>query len=132
MRISAHPGRLLPVLIALSIMLASCTTNAPSRPPATTSASAATPAPPPPAELCGGPTTPARSFWLSAPGGAQLYAAVVGTGPATAVFVHEAGGQGLCGFWPYADWLARTRGVRSLLFSQCGAGASQCPTRQKG
>jgi pimeloyl-ACP methyl ester carboxylesterase len=61
------------------------------------------------------------------PGGAQLYAAVVGTGPATAVFVHEVGPRGLCGFWSYADWLARTSGVRSLLFSQCGAGASQCP-----
>ena len=74
-----------------------------------------------------GPTSPAQSFWLAAPGGAQVYAAVVGTGPATAVFVHEAGPWGLCGFWPYADWLARTNGVRSLLFSQCGAGASQCP-----
>jgi pimeloyl-ACP methyl ester carboxylesterase len=114
-------------VLALSIMLASCTTDPPSRVPATTSASAATPAPPPPAELCGGPTTPAQSFWLSAPGGAQIYAAVVGTGPVTAVFVHEAGTTGLCGFWPYADWLARTKGVRSVLFSQCGNGASQCP-----
>ena len=127
MRISANPGRLLPVVIALSIMLASCTTDPPSRPPTTTAASAATPAPPPPAQLCGGPTTPAQSFWLSTPGGARLYAAVVGTGPATAVFVHESGPTGLCGFWPYADWLARTKGVRSLLFSQCGNGASQCP-----
>jgi pimeloyl-ACP methyl ester carboxylesterase len=74
-----------------------------------------------------GPTTPAQSLWLAAPGGAQLYAAVVGTGPTTAVFVHQAGPTGLCGFWPYADWLARTKGVRSLLFSQCGAGVSQCP-----
>ena len=52
---------------------------------------------------------------------------MVGTGPATAVFVHQAGPTGLCGFWAYADWLARTKGVRSLLFSQCGNGASQCP-----
>jgi pimeloyl-ACP methyl ester carboxylesterase len=125
LRISANPTRLLPVVIALSIMLASCT-NLPSlRSPTTTSAPAA--APPPPAQLCGGPTTPAKSFWLSAAGGAQVYAAVVGTGPATAVFVHEVGPGGLCGFWPYADWLARTKGVRSLLFSQCGNGASQCP-----
>jgi pimeloyl-ACP methyl ester carboxylesterase len=124
-RISANPGRFLPVLIALSIMLASCT-NLPSlRSPTTTSTPAA--APPPPAELCGGPTTPAQSLWLSAPGGAQVYAAVVGTGPTTAVFVQEFGTRGLCGFWPYADWLARTKGVRSVLFSQCGAGASQCP-----
>ena len=51
----------------------------------------------------------------------------LGPGLTTAVFVHEAGSRGLCGFWPYADWLARTKGVRSVLFSQCGAGASQCP-----
>jgi alpha-beta hydrolase superfamily lysophospholipase len=33
----------------------------------------------------------------------------------------------VCGFWPYADWLARTKGVWSVLFGQCGTGASQCP-----
>jgi pimeloyl-ACP methyl ester carboxylesterase len=126
-RIAANPSRLLPVVIALSIMLASCTTDAPSQSPTATSASAATSAPPAPAELCGGPTNSAQSFWLTGPGGARLYAAVVGTGPDTAVFVHQAGPTGLCGFWPYADWLARTKGVRSLLFSQCGSGASQCP-----
>jgi pimeloyl-ACP methyl ester carboxylesterase len=93
----------------------------------TTSAPAAIPALPPPAELCGGPTTPAQSLWLSGPGGALVYAAVVGTGPTTAVFVQEFGPRGLCGFWPYADWLARGKGVRSVLFSQCGAGVSQCP-----
>jgi len=43
------------------------------------------------------------------------------------VFVQQAGPTGVCGFWPYADWLARTNGVRSVLFSQCGTGASQCP-----
>jgi pimeloyl-ACP methyl ester carboxylesterase len=130
-RISTSLRSLLAVVIVLSVVLAGCTGDA-SRPfpsvTATTAAPAAGPAPPPPAELCGGPTTPAQSFWLSAPGGAQLYAAVVGTGfTATAVFVHEAGPRGLCGFWPYADWLAKTKGVRSVLFSQCGAGASQCP-----
>jgi Dienelactone hydrolase family len=127
---SASLRHQLAVVIALSIVLAGCTGDA-SRPfPSvtnTTSAPAATPAAPPPAELCGGPTTPAQSLWLSAPGGALVYAAVVGTGPTTAVFVHQDGPTGLCGFWPYADWLARTKGVRSLLFSQCGAGASQCP-----
>jgi pimeloyl-ACP methyl ester carboxylesterase len=66
-------------------------------------------------------------LWLSGPRSALVYAAVVGTGPTTAVFVHQAGPTGLCGFWPYADWLARTKGVRSVLFSQCGNGASQCP-----
>ena len=114
------------MVLALSVVLAGCGGDGSSRPPASAATTAA-PAPPPPAELCGGPTTKAQSFWLSAPGGAQLSAAVVGTGPTTAVFVHEAGPRGLCGFWPYADWLARTNGVRSVLFSHCGAGASQCP-----
>ena len=127
MRISTSLRSLLAVVIALSILLAGCTRDRPfPSVTAATSAPAATPAPPPPAQLCGGPTTPAQSFWLPAPGGAQVYAAVVGTGPTTAVFVHQAGPTGLCGFWPYADWLARTKGVRSLLFSQCGTGASQC------
>jgi pimeloyl-ACP methyl ester carboxylesterase len=129
-RISASLRSLLAVVIVLSIMLAGCTGDGwwPSTSvTATTSAPAAGPAPPAPAELCGGPTTPAQSLWLSAPGGALVYAAVVGTGPVTAVFVHQAGPTGVCGFWPYADWLARTNGVRSVLFSQCGAGASQCP-----
>jgi hypothetical protein len=124
--------RYLLAVVALSIMVAGCSREDwwPSTSITTTTpapAPAATPPPPPPAELCGGPTTPAQSLWLTAPGGAQVYAAVVGTGPATAVFVHQAGPTGLCGFWPYADWLARTKGVRSVLFSQCGAGASQCP-----
>ena len=114
------------MVLALSVVLAGCGGDGSSRPPASAATTAA-PAPPPPAELCGGPTTKAQSFWLSAPGGAQLSAAVVGTGPTTAVFVHEAGPRGLCGFWPYADWLAKTKGVRSVLFSQCGTGASQCP-----
>lgn len=116
-------------MIALSIMLAGCARERPfPSVTATTAASPAAPAAaPPPAQLCGGPTTPAQSLWLSGPGGALVYAAVVGTGPTTAVFVHEAGPTGLCGFWPYADWLARTKGVRSVLFSQCGNGASQCP-----
>jgi pimeloyl-ACP methyl ester carboxylesterase len=129
-RSSASRRSLLAAVIALSIMLAGCTGDGwwPSTSvTATTAAPPATPPPPPPAELCGGPVTPAQSLWLSAPGGAVLYAAVVGTGPTTAVFVHEAGPTGLCGFWPYAAWLARTKGVRSVLFSQCGAGASQCP-----
>ena len=124
-RLSASQRSFLPAVMALAITLTSCTSGPSSRPPTTTAAPA--PVPPAPAELCGGPTTPAQTFWLSAPGGAQVYAAVVGTGPATAVFVHQAGTTGLCGFWSYADWLARTQGVRSLLFSQCGNGASQCP-----
>ena len=81
-RSSASRRSLLAAVIALSIMLAGCTGDGwwPSTSvTATTAAPAATP-PPPPAQLCGGPTTPAQSLWLSAPGGTQVYAAVVGAG----------------------------------------------------
>jgi Dienelactone hydrolase family len=127
-KLSTSLRSLLAVVIVVSIMVAGCTRDRPfPSVTATTAAPATTPPPPAPVELCGGPTTPAQSLWLSAPGGALVYAAVVGTGPDTAVFVHQAGPTGLCGFWAYAAWLARTKGVRSVLFSQCGNGASQCP-----
>jgi pimeloyl-ACP methyl ester carboxylesterase len=129
-RVSASRRYLLAAVIVLSIVLVRYTGDEwlprSTSTTATTAALAATPLPPP-AQLCGGPTTPAQSLWLSGPGGALVYAAVVGAGPTTAVFVHQAGPRGLCGFWPYADWLAKTKGVRSVLFSQCGAGVSQCP-----
>jgi pimeloyl-ACP methyl ester carboxylesterase len=128
-RVSASRRYLLAALIVLSILLVRYTGDEwwPRSTSTTATTAAPAAAPPGPAQLCGGPTSPAQGLWLSAPGGALVYAAVVGTGPTTAVFVHQAGPGGLCGFWPYADWLARTKGVRSVLFSQCGAGASQCP-----
>jgi pimeloyl-ACP methyl ester carboxylesterase len=98
-------------------------TGATTAAPATTQAAA----PPPPSARCGDLAATARAFWLHAPGGARLQAAEVGAGPAVAVFVHESGGPGLCGFWPYAGWLARTRHVRAVLFDQCGYGDSACP-----
>jgi Dienelactone hydrolase family len=84
---------------------------------------------PQPAKQCGKPTTQAEPFWLSA-GEAWLQAATIGTGSDTAIFIHESGTQGLCGFWPYAEWLA-TQGVRSVLFNQCTYGASECAAIKK-
>jgi len=123
------------LLVALSLVLVGCDGDTASRPPTTgapiTSASAATPAPAPPADQCGAPATPAQSFWLPTPAGARLQAAMVGNSPDTAVFVHESGNRGLCGFWPYAEWLAKANGVRSVLVNQCGYGASVCPAGQE-
>ena len=123
------------LMLALSLVLAGCGGNTSSRPPTTgaptTSASPASPAPAPPADQCGAPATPAQSFWLPTSAGAQLQAAMVGNGPDTAVFVHESGNRGLCGFWPYADWLAKAKGVRSVLVNQCGYGASECPAGEE-
>jgi pimeloyl-ACP methyl ester carboxylesterase len=92
--------------------------------PATTLAAA----PSQPSERCGEPATKARAFWLDAPRGARLQAAAVGAGPDVAVFVHEyGGGAGMCGFWSYANWLARAHHLRAVLFDQCGYGESACP-----
>ena len=51
---------------------------------------------------------------------------VVGSGPTVAVLLHQTDGNGLCGWWPYAERLARD-GVRSLLFDLCGYGDASCP-----
>lgn len=128
--------RVLRVLVlVLSVVVAGCATGPSSgagdgtpaaAPKTSTPASSPTTAAPQPADQCGAPTTQAEAFWLSGQDGAWWQGAVVGTGPDTAVFVHESGTQGLCGFWPYADWLASAEGVRSVLFNQCTYGASQC------
>ena len=121
-------------VLGLAVAVAACSSGSggggrPEATPASVSATAGPNAPPPvqPAEQCGGgPAVPAEPFWLSGARGAQLAAATVGSGPDVAVFVHESGTSGLCGFWPYAVWLAQGRHLRALLFDQCGYGASFC------
>jgi hypothetical protein len=118
--------------LAAAVVACSSGSGAGGRPEATptsVSATAGPNAPPPvqPAEQCGGgPAVPAEPFWLSGARGTQLAAATVGSGPDVAVFVHESGTSGLCGFWPYAVWLAQGRHLRAVLFDQCGYGASFC------
>lgn len=63
---------------------------------------------------------------LTGPDGARPFAVEVGAGPTTAVFLHETGEAGLCGFWPYAVWLHSNYGIRSLLLDFCGYGNSRC------
>jgi hypothetical protein len=119
--------------VGLAALVAACSSGSgvgggPEATPASVSATAGPNAPPPePAEQCGGgPPVPAEPFWLSGARGTQLAAATVGTGSDVAVFVHESGLSGLCGFWPYAVWLGQRRHLRAVLFDQCGYGASFC------
>ncbi len=42
------------------------------------------------------------------------------------VFSDESSPLGLCGFYQYAGWLARTQHVRSVLFDRCTNGQSRC------
>lgn len=55
----------------------------------------------------------------------QLAAAQLGSGPEVAVLLHQTDGDGLCGWLPYARFLA-TQGVRALMVDQCDYGESVC------
>ncbi len=123
-------------LAALVVLIAGCgaTTPAAATPRPTVSASA-TPAPPPTATPVPMPTAcgpGAVAFWLTAPDGSKLEANSVGSGPDAAVFLHEAGRPGMCGFWQYAQWLAGHEHVRAILVNRCGYGASRCPSPPAG
>jgi dienelactone hydrolase len=69
---------------------------------------------------------------LPGPGGTRLSAESIGSGTIAVVFLHEAGGQGRCGFWPYASWLSHHYAVRSVLVDRCGYGASTCDVPATG
>jgi pimeloyl-ACP methyl ester carboxylesterase len=122
------------MVLGLLVAVTACssdTSNTNGKPDATAAASdTASPASAPPkqpAQDCGGGSGPlTQTFWLSGAQGTQLRAATVGAGSDVAVFVHESGTKGLCGFWPYAIWLAQRWHLRALLFDQCGYGGSTC------
>lgn len=77
-------------------------------------------------DRCGAPAVPGRWIELRGSDGSTLVAAVTGNGPQTAVFAHQTSSSGLCGFWPYAAWLAENYGIRSVLLDLCGYGESRC------
>lgn len=78
-----------------------------------------------PQERCGSPALPARLITLRTGDGVRLAGAEVGTGPRTAVFLHEAPSD-LCDWWPYAA-VFRRAGIRALLIDLRCYGRSGCP-----
>jgi dienelactone hydrolase len=75
----------------------------------------------------------ASAFWLPGPDRTRLEANSFGRGRAAAVFLHEAGRTAdMCGFWPFAQWLARRRHVLVVLVNRCTYGASTCQVYQRG
>lgn len=113
-------------------MLAACTstpgTSSASRPGLPKSASAhhrvARPKP------CG---SAAKAFWLPGPDKSKLEANTFGSGATAAVFLHQAGvGADMCGFWPFARWLAAREHVRVVLFNRCTYGRTTCDVFQTG
>jgi hypothetical protein len=65
-----------------------------------------------PSERCGPPDAPARTLHFETSDGATLDGAIVGSGRAGVVLIHEYPGP-MCGWWPYAAYLAR-HGVRAM------------------
>ncbi|MGI9157060.1 MAG: alpha/beta hydrolase [Marmoricola sp.] len=62
---------------------------------------------------------------FTAKDGSLLPGAVFGSGDRAAVFVHQTGSTGMCGWVPYAEWAGR-HGVRAIVLDVCGYGESQC------
>lgn len=96
--------------------------------PAATSAPPTPPSPPPSLQARCGLEVPGDVTLLPAgdrADGDALSAAVLGDGERYAVLVHQVGREGLCGWLPYATWLA-DQGVTVVAVDLCGYGQSRC------
>jgi dienelactone hydrolase len=80
-----------------------------------------------PAGRCQGPHLAATLMTLHTTDGVALAAAEVGAGTRGVVLVHELGDTALCGWWPYAAYLA-AHGYHVLLFDHRCVGESGCPS----
>ncbi|MBA3309026.1 MAG: alpha/beta fold hydrolase [Nocardioidaceae bacterium] len=83
-----------------------------------------------PAQRCTGERGPGHERVIRA-GGSRLVGAELGHGTTWAVFLHQTGGSGLCGWWTYGDRVAG-QGVHVLLLDLCGYGRSTCAGRLSG
>ena len=78
-----------------------------------------------PASRCGTATTKATLVRFQAADGTSLDGVLVGKGPAGVVLAHQYPSD-LCGFWPFADYLAK-RGLRAFAIDLRCFGRSACP-----
>jgi alpha-beta hydrolase superfamily lysophospholipase len=78
-----------------------------------------------PGSRCGPPDTRATLVGFRAADGTALDGVLVGRGEAGVVLVHEYPAD-LCGFWPFADYLAK-RGLRAFAIDLRCFGRSACP-----
>jgi hypothetical protein len=81
---------------------------------------------PQPSVRCGAPHRPAVTLRFPASDGFPLEGAIVGHGAVGVVLLHEYPGP-MCGWWPYANFLA-ARGLEALLFDFRCLGLSTCRT----
>lgn len=80
---------------------------------------------PQPSARCGAPNQRALTSRFPAADGVSLDGAIVGTGHVGVALLHEYPGP-MCGWWPYAAYLAH-HGVTALLFDLRCLGLSACP-----
>jgi dienelactone hydrolase len=78
-----------------------------------------------PASRCGTATTKATLVRFQAADGTSLDGVLVGSSPAGVVLAHQYPSD-LCGFWPFADYLAK-RGLRAFAIDLRCFGRSACP-----
>ncbi len=79
---------------------------------------------------CGPPDAAASPVRFRATDGTRLDGALVGSGPTGVVLLHQYPND-LCGFWPYAVYLAG-KGLRVLDIDLRCFGESACPSNAKG
>jgi dienelactone hydrolase len=78
-----------------------------------------------PSSRCGTATTKATLVRFQAADGTSLNGVLVGRGPVGVVLAHQYP-RDLCGFWPFADYLAK-RGLRAFAIDLRCFGRSACP-----
>jgi pimeloyl-ACP methyl ester carboxylesterase len=123
-------------LLLGALVAAACSGGSPSRSsgttaPPSTQAPTTTAAPASPvAARCGAPNAAASLVHFRATDGTRLDGALVGSGSTGVVLLHQYP-DNLCGFWPYAVYLAG-RGLRVLDIDMRCFGESACPADAKG
>jgi pimeloyl-ACP methyl ester carboxylesterase len=113
--------------LALALVVAACGGSAKPAPSATATSTPA--ALQQPADRCGAPDKPAKLVQLRTSDGLKLDGVSVGGGALGVVLLHEYPAD-LCGWWPYANYLA-DRGMRALAIDMRCLGESECGERGK-
>ena len=123
--------------VAALLVLTACSSGSPAAEPSNEATSIA-PAPSPTlaqlealSERCGSPAAPSSVMWFRSGDGTQLDGAELGSGPVGVVLGHQFPAE-LCGWWPFAVYLAR-HGMHVFLFDFRCLGESECtPNGGKG
>jgi alpha-beta hydrolase superfamily lysophospholipase len=113
-------------LTIVALLVAACSGADGGATPQGTTTTAAAPQPlEQPSRRCGDPATKATLVRFQAADGTSLDGVLVGSGPAGVVLAHEYPAD-LCGFWPFAEYLAN-RGLRAFAIDLRCFGRSACP-----